>query len=457
MSHTCIFTQILVFWGSHAPSYSHCAAAVTSKHIDNFAMDQILHDLLKTNDPPSNDIIQLIRGILSEPRRQLEVVKADIQRLEEIQANLEATIHRYDPILSPVRRIPPDILSTIFMYCLPMDRNPDMRASECPMLLTRVCSAWRSLALSFPRLWTQIHIPYLHLSTIPPRFLWEDAPIQDDVDFGQSSAPASQLIETLRRRCEGVQEWLTRSGECALKISIYYHTQFSCNRDTYGWSKDSTTSIFLLAAIMPFASRFRELELDSPDNIYSIFETALSSCILTNLEKLKVSLKDPYIKYNNLSLPQNLFGDAPSLRCVSMNRLPDKNINSLRTNTSWRNLTSLSIFFGCTQHQVMILLERCPNLHRAHFRIVDDNASSFAEFANDVILPNLKYLWIIEERISNRPGDDMVYNGLYKYIHAPRLQYLQCRGSRELEPSAASLELFLKRSTQLAQIGWVQM
>ncbi|KAF8975690.1 hypothetical protein BDQ17DRAFT_243512 [Cyathus striatus] len=33
-----------------------------------------------------------------------------------------------------------------------------MSAMEAPMLLTRICSSWRRIALSTPRIWSAIHI-----------------------------------------------------------------------------------------------------------------------------------------------------------------------------------------------------------------------------------------------------------------------------------------------------------
>ncbi|KAF8988461.1 hypothetical protein BDQ17DRAFT_1257655, partial [Cyathus striatus] len=53
---------------------------------------------------------------------------------------------QYCSLISPVWRLSHNILEEIFLACLPTDCNPCMSATEAPMLLTQVCSSWRSIA-----------------------------------------------------------------------------------------------------------------------------------------------------------------------------------------------------------------------------------------------------------------------------------------------------------------------
>ena len=52
-----------------------------------------------------------------------------------------------------------DVLGEILAHCLPTyDRDSIMNLSEAPVPITHVCSAWRSIELSAPRLWSRFHM-----------------------------------------------------------------------------------------------------------------------------------------------------------------------------------------------------------------------------------------------------------------------------------------------------------
>ncbi|KIM46632.1 hypothetical protein M413DRAFT_64128, partial [Hebeloma cylindrosporum] len=53
---------------------------------------------------------------------------------------------------SPIRRLPPEILNSIFQWCY----DPDIwekQAASAPLLLCCVCKTWREVAISNPLLW----------------------------------------------------------------------------------------------------------------------------------------------------------------------------------------------------------------------------------------------------------------------------------------------------------------
>ncbi|PPQ65296.1 hypothetical protein CVT26_000256 [Gymnopilus dilepis] len=77
-------------------------------------------------------------------------------------------IGRIDPeiqALSPsqpsyISLLPPEILTEIFTYCVPLEQYPIPCRTEAPLLLLQVSSQWRNLALSIPDLWAALHINY---------------------------------------------------------------------------------------------------------------------------------------------------------------------------------------------------------------------------------------------------------------------------------------------------------
>ncbi|KAF8892809.1 hypothetical protein CPB84DRAFT_1630628, partial [Gymnopilus junonius] len=102
-------------------------------------------------------------------------------------------------VISPVRGLPDDVLSDIFHHCLPSHRNPIIRTSEAPLLLTQICSEWRSLALSSPSLWARLHISFSH----------------DNRGLFRTRA-----MRILSGRVEIIKDWLARSGTYPLSISL---------------------------------------------------------------------------------------------------------------------------------------------------------------------------------------------------------------------------------------------
>ncbi|KAJ7892808.1 hypothetical protein B0H14DRAFT_2685809, partial [Mycena olivaceomarginata] len=76
---------------------------------------------------------------------------------------IQAYIGSHKALISHPRRLPVDILREIFVACLPVDRNAVMSAQEAPLLLGRICSTWRSIVLTTPRLWASLHASFEYI------------------------------------------------------------------------------------------------------------------------------------------------------------------------------------------------------------------------------------------------------------------------------------------------------
>ncbi|KAF8351019.1 hypothetical protein F5887DRAFT_190525 [Amanita rubescens] len=69
----------------------------------------------------------------------------------------------------PINRLPQDVLAEVFVQCLPKFESwPSIegRSTEgiAPLLLCRVCSSWRKLVLSEPRLWQRLSLCFIGTS-----------------------------------------------------------------------------------------------------------------------------------------------------------------------------------------------------------------------------------------------------------------------------------------------------
>ncbi|KAJ7018396.1 hypothetical protein C8F04DRAFT_390998 [Mycena alexandri] len=102
--------------------------------------------------------------------------------------NAEDTIMVLYYLVSPIRRLPPQVLERIFSFSI-VDAQFDLDTSEMPWVLTYICSSWRRVAISTPQLWRKI-----------------------DISFGHWS-PSSNLLHLLNL-------FLQRSSDCPIDVTV---------------------------------------------------------------------------------------------------------------------------------------------------------------------------------------------------------------------------------------------
>ena len=98
---------------------------------------------------------------------------------------------------STISLLPPEILAQIFFHCIPCEQFPIPSHNEAPLLLTRISSYWRALAINTPDLWSAFHINYKDpAEDIPATNLWLDRSTNRPlslslaIDFGEQSQQA---------------------------------------------------------------------------------------------------------------------------------------------------------------------------------------------------------------------------------------------------------------------------
>ncbi|KAJ7883990.1 hypothetical protein B0H13DRAFT_1721179 [Mycena leptocephala] len=185
-------------------------------------------EILHTNAVPSDAECQRIRELLVGPRREAAELSDEIERLQglihhltEKRAHLNDFIDAHAALISPVRRLPEDVVAEIFAASLPSDRNAIMSGAKSPLLLCHVCKAWRNLALLTPFLWTSLHIV---APTDPSRVQQLD---------------------------EAAESWLSRSGVLPLSISLVGPGKTPAKWDCS----------VLLGTLIRYASRWKKLRI----------------------------------------------------------------------------------------------------------------------------------------------------------------------------------------------------
>ncbi|KAJ7231048.1 hypothetical protein B0H12DRAFT_218789 [Mycena haematopus] len=143
------------------------------------------HTLLTTNEPPEDsESTSTIRSVISKTAARLASLEDEIYKtkqklkhLKDERTSLSSHHAQHKAILSPLRRMPPELLSEIFLSTLPSVRETwETRKhymDHSSWVLSHVSSRWRMVSLSIPSLWSTIAIDYSD-----PSITYSAAPIE---------------------------------------------------------------------------------------------------------------------------------------------------------------------------------------------------------------------------------------------------------------------------------------
>ena len=95
-----------------------------------------------------------LSGELDLCQLEAEMIRVQAQLSRQCE-EMRVKINEHKALLSPVRRLPDELLSEIFLHCLPDQQqmtfkfcHDSFRGEEAPLLLGSVCRRWRMVSLS---------------------------------------------------------------------------------------------------------------------------------------------------------------------------------------------------------------------------------------------------------------------------------------------------------------------
>ncbi|KAF5373186.1 hypothetical protein D9758_001559 [Tetrapyrgos nigripes] len=288
--------------------------------------------LLTTNVIPDETDDQHIRQLCSEYAQdlgqmdaQIKHLKASLDTITKKRDILQAKVTSLKAITSPLRRLPTEVLQHIFLHSLAPFST--LERLESPLLLTQICSRWRSVAIDTPELWAAIHVFVPKVTDNLPE-------------------PHRAKIEALR---EGLGCFLSRSRSSPLSISLYTHP----------WSRereDKWAATLIFGIIMRYHQRWKHLILRGHPQVFSPVER-LQPGDLPCLETL--NLKNEFL----LTMPlSTLFDLAPRLYQLSLPDGADCFHDGL-TQANLVRLTHLAITRRLIEMaKIMPMLMVCTNL-----------------------------------------------------------------------------------------------
>ncbi|KAJ7140901.1 hypothetical protein C8R44DRAFT_604578, partial [Mycena epipterygia] len=125
-----------------------------------------LAHLFACNDAPFGAEIPSIRGLLVSSQERLNLLDSQIDDLQSTLARLigERTetaefVRQHTAVLSPFRRVPPELICEILALALPCTRRlHEYVVNQPPWRFGHICRSWRHAALAYPRLWSSINL-----------------------------------------------------------------------------------------------------------------------------------------------------------------------------------------------------------------------------------------------------------------------------------------------------------
>jgi hypothetical protein len=100
--------------------------------------------------------VALARTMVSKGKKELTELRAKLVELQSQEKLLEKFIADHERIVFSINKLPPEILSLIFLCTLSSDLTaiPKPVKTESPWLVSQVCRLWREVSLSCQMLWS---------------------------------------------------------------------------------------------------------------------------------------------------------------------------------------------------------------------------------------------------------------------------------------------------------------
>ncbi|KAE9407291.1 hypothetical protein BT96DRAFT_153060 [Gymnopus androsaceus JB14] len=123
---------------------------------------------LLTNIPPSDNDAQLFLEVLRNftvqeafLQKEIPFLEATLTRRRAELLQAQEVIRQHKLALSPVRRLPTELLVEIFLHVLGSEDSEDvLELSRGLWPLSQVCGSWRSAILDHTPFWTTVYLPW---------------------------------------------------------------------------------------------------------------------------------------------------------------------------------------------------------------------------------------------------------------------------------------------------------
>lgn len=295
--------------------------------------------VIETNYNPSREDIIHLEVHLAEPQLRLSQLESEIAQLNNLLETfsmkrdlVKRYIEAHRALMSPIRRLPVETLSEIFMHCLPEDRYGIRDLSEAPLLLTGVSHQWRQTAIDTPALWKSLH---LHL-------------------------PWGISTQSVEKRTIGCLLWLKRSGLLPLSISLSTETGPPQTRQQLSlvrrWRSTGITNagpwmeclnIFMTETLLKYSNRIERLFFAGSSPFMNAQLDQLATHCFPTLKVFRVcntGVSSGYRPTREPALPfASLVQQMPALNNLAVIGFSHSGRQYAQLELGWGNLTELVV------------------------------------------------------------------------------------------------------------------
>ncbi|RXW23031.1 hypothetical protein EST38_g2800 [Candolleomyces aberdarensis] len=437
-------------------------------------MDSPFSEYLDSGYSPSDAEIPLIKALIQQ---KIDVISSIDKEYEEILDSVAALkarrkankifIQKHQALIAPIKRLPPDILSTVFLASLPVIECTEaaMTCNHPAVVISQVCRHWRQLAFDTPLLWSRIQLILPNVNPYYP---------PDDVDRvnGETAALFDSVVQRLS---DATTIWLSRSKGCPLTILMKASESAAGGLDT-SQSKTLEGSVLmglgkLVGLLSSESKRWEQVRFElaiigdsrksqlsrllflAPRDVPILRRTSIVINSVDFLEvPISLSVGSEHTNFWDGIAMSTIHGQA--LRSLTL--ACPKNATKLKgLQVNWDGLTELSLrpyalSMGqkggthFTADEALTLLRLCPNLKRCNLAIGNGFLTSDWDTSSPVWYPSTTPLAVALVQ-DDRP-----------LCRLPHLQSLILReDSGRTDSLASALDLPSLRSfTQINPVQW---
>jgi hypothetical protein len=407
-------------------------------------MDSPFTQHLNTNYVPSDEQLTAIREIISGGEEALnhidqkihgsmeggmgELDFEELQALTKLREKQERVVDNHRALISVIKRIDDDILTTIFLEVLDQRvvetrRGDPYRLTISPkhpgVVLSHVCQRWRGVALSTKLLWRHLRVWVpIYPSSLDAQDTWR--------------TKVAKLVEMTR-------EWISRSGTRHLSVEINEWSSVLFSRDTArAFINDCSEFHEFVDVLCSSSARWKSLdmEIDFPQARFPNFPTMRllsiplhSTPMLTNV-RLHCKV-DQHRQYGLGLVPTATILSAPTLRSLELGcGVVFQDI--VKMPVVWSTLEHL-VFHGYAGDsrrkfnavEALQLFSECPNLVTCHIPL--QNGGDVPTSRAPISLPRLVELSLLLDRAH-------IPRGFAPFLILPYLRKLVFNGSGSYLP-----------------------
>ncbi|KAF9478589.1 hypothetical protein BDN70DRAFT_38804 [Pholiota conissans] len=303
-------------------------------------------------DPDDSNACDACRK-LGELQEKIKEIWATLVRLKTERSKLKEEANRHHGKF--IHRLPPEVVANIFEFCLPVDpMNIDFEFQTvsrnviwAPLVLSGVCSWWRTVVRSTPQLWSTIILPF----------------------FPQNPNYPTKLAPRF------VKAWLDRSGELPLSINIYE------TRNAQWMANNSDVMLQIIKELNMHSARWQQLKYCGRQ----LFLPQLSDSgeNLPQLRKLDLDI------YTNDSEDTSLILYPAGLKALSITGVKLLAVS----NFDWAHLSELTLL-RYSLSDCFEALRRVPNIVRFIFQYATDEEEELSLPQRPIENTNIQHLEI---------------------------------------------------------------